>query len=45
VLWSWADYYHHRSFQALGAFGSFGVVTVDRQPKEALKALARAFGR
>jgi beta-glucuronidase len=44
VLWSWADYYHRRHFQSLGAFGPFGVVTVDRQPKEALKALSRAYG-
>jgi hypothetical protein len=44
VLWSWADYYHRRHFQSLGAFGPFGVVTVDRQPKESLKALSRAFG-
>ena len=44
VLWSWADYYHRRHFQALGAFGPFGVVTVDRQPKEALKALSHAYG-
>jgi beta-glucuronidase len=44
VLWSWADYYHRRHFQSLGAFGPFGVVSVDRQPKAALKALARAFG-
>ena len=45
VLWSWADYYHRRHFQALGAFGPFGVVTVDRQPKAALQALGKAFGR
>ncbi len=45
VLWSWADYYHRRNFQALGAFGPFGVVTVDRQPKAALRALAKAYGR
>jgi beta-glucuronidase len=44
VLWSWADYYHRRHFQSLGAFGAFGVVTVDRQPKSALKALAKAYG-
>jgi beta-glucuronidase len=44
VLWSWADYYHRRHFQSLGAFGPFGVVTIDRQPKAALKALARAYG-
>jgi hypothetical protein len=43
-LWSWADYYHRRHFQSLGAFGAFGVVTVDRQPKSALKALAKAYG-
>jgi beta-glucuronidase len=45
VLWSWADYYHRRNFQALGAFGPFGVVTVDRQPKAALQALGKAFGK
>jgi len=45
VLWSWADYYHRRNFQALGAFGPFGVVTVDRQPKAALQALGVAFGK
>jgi beta-glucuronidase len=44
VLWSWADYYHHRQFQSLGAFGPFGVVSVDRQPKAALKSLAKAYG-
>ncbi len=44
VLWSWADYHHRRHFQALGAFGPFGVVTLNRQPKEALKALSSAFG-
>jgi beta-glucuronidase len=44
VLWSWADYHHRRHFQSLGAFGAFGVVTVDRQPKASLQALARAFG-
>jgi beta-glucuronidase len=44
VLWSWADYYHRRHFLALGAFGPFGVVSVDRQPKAALKALAKAYG-
>jgi beta-glucuronidase len=44
VLWSWADYHHRRQFQSLGAFGPFGVVTVDRRPKESLKALAKAFG-
>ena len=45
VLWSWADYYHRRNFQSLGAFGPFGVVTVDRQPKAALQALGKAFGK
>jgi beta-galactosidase/beta-glucuronidase len=44
ILWSWADYYHRRHFQSLGAFGAFGVVTVDRQPKSALEALAKAYG-
>jgi len=44
VLWSWADYYHRRQFQSLGAFVPFGVVSVDRRPKAALKALAKAYG-
>jgi beta-glucuronidase len=44
VLWSWADYHHRRHFQANGAFGAFGVVTVDRRPKAALKALAASYG-
>jgi beta-galactosidase/beta-glucuronidase len=44
VLWSWADYYHRRQFESLGAFGPFGVVSVDRHPKAALKALAKAYG-
>ncbi len=44
VLWSWADYHHRRHFQANGAFGAFGAVTIDRKPKEALKALATMFG-
>jgi hypothetical protein len=43
AFWSWADYYHRRNFQSLGALGPFGVVTVDRHPKESLKALERAF--
>jgi beta-glucuronidase len=44
VLWSWADYYHRRTFQANGAFGAFGAVTVDRRPKGALRALAEIYG-
>jgi beta-glucuronidase len=44
VLWSWADYYHRRPFQANGPFGAFGAVTVDRRPKAALGALAEMFG-
>jgi beta-glucuronidase len=44
VLWSWADYHHRRNFLSLGAFGAFGVVTVDRRPKAALRVLAEAYG-
>jgi beta-glucuronidase len=44
VVWSWADYYHRRHFQANGPFGAFGVVTIDRQPKAALRALAAMYG-
>ena len=44
VLWSWADYHHCRNFLSLGAFGAFGVVTIDRQPKASLRALAEAYG-
>jgi beta-galactosidase/beta-glucuronidase len=44
VLWSWADYYHRRHFQANGPFGAFGAVTIDRRPKAALRALAEMYG-
>jgi beta-glucuronidase len=44
VLWSWADYYHRRPFQANGPFGAFGALTVDRRPKAALRALAEMYG-
>jgi beta-glucuronidase len=44
VLWCWADYNHRRHFQANGAFGAFGVVTIDRQPKVALAVLAELYG-
>ena len=43
VLWSWADYYHRRPFQANGPFGAFGAVTIDRRPKAALRALAEMY--
>ena len=44
VLWSWADYYHRRSFIQYAVFGPYGVVTVDRRPKAALRALADMYG-
>jgi beta-galactosidase/beta-glucuronidase len=44
VLWSWADYNHRRPSMSLGPFGAFGVVTIDRKPKAALKALSAMFG-
>ena len=44
VLWSWADYHHRRHFQANGAFGAFGAVTIDRKPKAALATLAAIYG-
>jgi hypothetical protein len=44
VLWSWADYYHRRSFVQYAVFGPYGVVTVDRRPKAALRALADMYG-
>jgi beta-glucuronidase len=44
VLWSWADYNHRRQFQANGAFGAFGAVTIDRKPKATLKVLASMYG-
>jgi beta-glucuronidase len=43
ILWCWADYYHRRTFNDNGPFGSFGVVTVDRRPKAAFAALARMY--
>jgi beta-glucuronidase len=44
VVWSWADYNHRRRFQANGPFGAFGVVTIDRRPKAALRAMAGMYG-
>jgi beta-galactosidase/beta-glucuronidase len=44
VVWSWADYNHRRPFTSNGPFGAFGVVTIDRKPKAALKALATMYG-
>jgi beta-galactosidase/beta-glucuronidase len=51
VLWCWADYFHRRDFFGSGKgqmlqspYGPYGVVTVDRQPKESLRALARMYG-
>jgi len=47
IVWSWADYYHQRDFVGFTSpmpHGPFGVVTVDRKPKQALFALARMYG-
>jgi hypothetical protein len=44
VLWSWADYYHRRSFVQYAVFGPYGAVTVDRRPKAALTTLTRMYG-
>jgi beta-glucuronidase len=44
VLWCWADYYHRRTFIQYAVFGPYGVVTVDRRPKAALRALADMYG-
>ncbi|MFC1558435.1 glycoside hydrolase family 2 protein [candidate division KSB1 bacterium] len=44
VLWSWADYYHRKHFDTYAVYGPYGIVTVDRQPKESLKALSRMYG-
>jgi beta-galactosidase/beta-glucuronidase len=44
ILWCWADYYHRKYFINYAVYGPYGVVTVDRQPKKALDALARMYG-
>jgi beta-galactosidase/beta-glucuronidase len=44
ILWSWADYYHRRGFITYAPYGPYGVVTVDRQPKKALKSLSKMYG-
>ena len=44
ILWSWADYYHRRNYIKYAAFGPYGVVTVDRRPKAALKTLVELYG-
>ena len=43
ILWCWADYYHRRALIQYVVFGPYGVVTVDRRPKAALRALAEGF--
>ena len=44
ILWSWADYYHRPNYIKYAAFGPYGVVTVDRRPKAALKTLVKLYG-
>jgi beta-galactosidase/beta-glucuronidase len=44
ILWSWADYYHRPNYIKYVPFGPYGMVTVDRQPKAALKALVTLYG-
>lgn len=44
ILWSWADYYHRKYFINYAVYGPYGVVTVNRQPKKGLEALARMYG-
>ena len=44
VLWCWADYYHRRTLIQYAVFGPYGVVTVDRRPKAALRALTGMYG-
>jgi beta-glucuronidase len=41
VVWSWADYRHRRGFtnDYPAFFGPFGLVTLDRKPKQALASL------
>jgi len=43
VLWSWADYYHHKRFHGITVFGPYGAVTVDRQKKLSLTSLKNMF--
>jgi len=42
AVWSWADYRHRRGFtnDFPAFFGPFGLVTLDRKPKRALRALS-----
>ncbi len=44
ILWSWADYFHRKYLISYAVYGPYGVVTVDRQPKKGLEALARMYG-
>jgi beta-glucuronidase len=41
IVWCWADYRHRKGFtnEFPTYFGPFGIVTLDRRPKEALGAL------
>jgi hypothetical protein len=42
AVWSWADYRHRRGFtnDYPAFFGPFGLVTLDRRPKHALRTLS-----
>jgi beta-glucuronidase len=44
IVWSWADYYHRKYFTNYAVYGPYGVVTIDRKPKKALKALSTMYG-
>jgi beta-glucuronidase len=44
VLWCWADYYHRKYLITYTTYGPYGVVTLDRQQKKSLEALARMYG-
>lgn len=44
ILWSWADYYHRPNYIKYAPFGPYGVVTVDRKPKLALRPLVKLYG-
>jgi len=43
ALWCWADYYHRREFIDYAVFGPYGVLTVNHESKESLKALTRLY--
>ncbi|HID39841.1 MAG TPA: hypothetical protein EYP36_10055, partial [Calditrichaeota bacterium] len=43
IVWSWADYYHRKNFINYNSYGPYGVVNINREPKESFKTISKMF--